>query len=334
MNPLKTLLAGRLPKHYRPRPHRSMSPGMAPTLAATAAALGAMALYNHLKARQAERDHPPGGRFVEVDGVRLHYIERGSGQPVVMLHGNGSMARDFELSGLVDLAAGRYRVIAFDRPGYGYSERPRDRIWTPSAQARLLAKAFRQLGVERPVVVGHSWGTLVTMALATEHPTAIRGVVLLAGYYFPSLRRDVPLGAGPAIPILGDILRHTIAPIIGRMLAPGLIRRVFAPSPVPDSFQAFPVELSLRPSQLRASAEETAMMIPAAASLARRYKELAIPAVVLCGTGDRIVDFHGQSERLAQVLAQGSIEPIAPGGHMIHHLVPEQVMAAIDKAAG
>jgi pimeloyl-ACP methyl ester carboxylesterase len=330
-------LSNKLPGRRRPllpalRPQQKAG-ALVPALAATVLALGAMALYNAARARRAEHDHPPRGRFVEVDGVRLHYVERGSGAPVVLLHGNGSMTRDFEISQVIELAAERYRVIAFDRPGYGFSERPRDRLWTPSAQARLLMEAFRKLGVERPIVAGHSWGTLVAMALAVEHPTAVRGIVLLSGYYFPSLRLDVPLASGPAIPILGDLLRHTIAPLLGRLLAPALIAKVFAPSPVPASFGAFPVELSLRPSQLRASAEETAMMVPSAAALARRYREVAMPAVIVAGTGDRIVDFHRQSERLHRELARSSIEPVAGAGHMIHHIGPRQVLAAIDKAA-
>jgi Alpha/beta hydrolase family len=99
--------------------------------------------------------------FVKAEGVRLRYIERGTGSPpVVLLHGDGSMVEDFATSGLVDLVAERHRVVAFDRPGYGGSDRPRDRAWTPEAQAALLAGAFARLGIGRPIVVGHSWGTL------------------------------------------------------------------------------------------------------------------------------------------------------------------------------
>ncbi len=333
MNPLKTLLGRRRPTLPTLRPQRTAG-ALAPALAVTALALGAMAVYNGARARRAERDHPPRGRFVEVDGMRLHYVERGTGTPIVLLHGNGSMARDFEISQVVELAAARHRVIVFDRPGYGFSERPRGRAWTPSAQARLLAKAFRGLGIERPVVVGHSWGALVAMALAVEHPTAIRGIVLLGGYFFPSPRLDVALASIPAIPVLGDLLRHTVAPFLGRLLAPGLIAKVFTPAPVPAAFAAFPVELSLRPSQLRASAEESAMMVPAAAALSRRYREIAVPVAVVAGTGDRIVDFHRQSERLHRELARCAIDPVTGAGHMIHHQAPQRVLAAIDEVLG
>ena len=133
---------------------------------AAGATLAATALLVRRAARRAELRHPATGRFVDVDGVRLHYIERGEGEPVVLLHGNGTYARDFIGCGLMDQLAQRYRVIAFDRPGFGYSQRPRLKIWTPQAQARLLQNAFARLGIDRPVLVGHSWATQVALAMA------------------------------------------------------------------------------------------------------------------------------------------------------------------------
>src|SRR6185436_13383151 len=125
----------------------------------------ASALFNRWLAQKAELRNPPLGRFVTVDGVRLHYIDRGTGTPLVLLHGNGSMIEDFQSSGLIDLAAKKYRVIAFDRPGFGHSARPRSTIWTPEAQADLIAGALKEIGVSPAVVLGHSWGTLVALAL-------------------------------------------------------------------------------------------------------------------------------------------------------------------------
>jgi len=143
-------------------------------VAASAAALAAAAVYNTYRARQVERQHPPLGRFIDVDGVRLHYLERGEGPPVVLLHGNVVTAEDWVLSGVLDLVAERHRVIAFDRPGYGFSERPQGSAWTAASQAELLLRAFAQLGIERPVVVGHSWGTNAALAIAlpTRQPSA------------------------------------------------------------------------------------------------------------------------------------------------------------------
>ena len=109
--------------------------------------LAAIALLNQHLARKAERENPPSGRFLEVTGVRLHYVERGTGDPVVLLHGNGSMIQDFESSGLIDLVAKDYRVIVFDRPGFGHSDRPPNVVWTPDAQAELIKLALAQLGI-------------------------------------------------------------------------------------------------------------------------------------------------------------------------------------------
>src|SRR5690348_1020453 len=160
-----------------------------------AGALAAFALENRRSARRAERQNPPLGQFLQVDGVRLHYIERGKGEPLVLLHGNGGMIQDFASSGLIETSAKQYRVIAFDRPGYGYSTRPRGRVWTPEAQADLLHRALEKIHVSRAIVLGHSWGASVAVALALKYPESVRRLVLAAGYYYPSLRADVvPLG--------------------------------------------------------------------------------------------------------------------------------------------
>src|SRR5690242_15420938 len=110
-------------KHYFPL-HRNATP-LTAGAAIVIAVFAIAALGNRLAAKKAERKNPPMGKFVEIEGVRLHYFERGEGEPLVLLHGNGSMIQDFSSSGLVDKAAEKYRVIVFDRPGFGYSERPR-----------------------------------------------------------------------------------------------------------------------------------------------------------------------------------------------------------------
>lgn len=299
-------------------------------LIAAAVAAGVLALTVRSLARRAQRAHPPAGRFLEVDGVRLHYVERGQGQPLVLLHGDGLMLQDFEASGLLERAAGSYRVIAFDRPGYGYSTRPRGRVWTPEAQARLLRQALEQLGVEHPIVVGHSWGALVALALALADPACVRGLVLLSGYYYPTFRFDVAVLSPPALPVVGDLMRYTVSPLLGRLTWPLFRRRLFGPGPVPPGFADFPVSMVLRPAQLRAAAAEAALLIPAAARLSRRYHEIAAPVAIAAGADDRYLSTRHHSLRLHEAL-HGSELLTAPGvGHMIHHNAPETVMAAIE----
>src|SRR3954470_18376460 len=139
---ISVLHTGGQPMHF-PRRWAAIS-------ASVIGGLAVAALINTTVARRAERRNPPRGAFIEVDGVRLHYLEKGTGSPVVLLPGNQAMADDFEIRGGFELVAEKHRVIAFDRPGFGYSERPRDTVWTPSAQADLIRKALFKLGVENP----------------------------------------------------------------------------------------------------------------------------------------------------------------------------------------
>lgn len=304
-------------------------------LVAAGAATLVAALIVRNRSRRAERQHPPSGRFVEVDGVRLHYVERGAGEPLVLLHGLATMGLDFLLSDLVELAARKYRVIVFDRPGYGHSERPRrGTVWDPQAQAQLLHGALQQIGADRPIVLGHSWASLVAVSMALQHPQSVRSLVLEAGYYYPGFRPDLLLLASPAIPVLGDFLRHTFSPLLLRAAWPLLLKRMFAPVAVPASFRRFPAWMTARPSQLRATAVESAELGVAAARLGKRYREIRVPVVVIAGAGDALVDPSAHSERLHGDIRPSQFHLVPAMGHMLHHLVPERVMEAIEAAAG
>ena len=301
---------------------------------ATAAVLAAAALLVRRKAQQAEADNPPAGTFIDVDGVKLHYVERGTGDPIVLLHGNGSMLQDFALCGVIDALAEQHRVIAFDRPGFGYTSRPSGRVWDADAQAELVQAALQKLGIGSAVVVGHSWGTMVANALALAHPESVKRLVLISGYYFPTPRLDVPLMSVPAIPGIGTVMRNTLSPLIGRLMWPLVSRKLFGPAEVSDSWRKWPIWMTLRPGQLRASAADTAMMIPMAIHMADRYAQLKMPVTILAGEGDRIVNTDVQSARLHEAIAQSDLQIIPGAGHMLQHIDPAVVIAAINRRDG
>lgn len=286
-------------------------------------------------AKLAERRNLPIGCFIEVDGVRLHYLERGdaSAPPVVLFHGNGAMIQDLAAAGLIDLLARRYRVICFDRPGFGFSRRPRFRLMTPERQAALFEAALQRLNVREPVVFGHSWGALVALALALRNPDMrrpVRGLVLAAGYYFPTKRLDVWMVSIPAIPIIGDIMCYTISPILGWLLLRKMIRTLFMPDEVPQRFKdQFPLALALRPSQLRATAEESALMIPAAARLQSRYRHLSCPLAIYAASDDTLIECD-QGPRLQRQTIASVLHTVQNSGHMLHYAVSEEIVGSID----
>ena len=302
--------------------------------AVVVAALVISALVNRFIAKRAERNNPPIGKFVEVGALRLHYIEQGEGEPLVLLHGNSGMIQDFTSSGLIDRAARKYRVIVFDRPGFGHSDRPRRTIWTPEAQADIFHEALERMGISRATVLGHSWGASVAVALALKYPALVGALVLASGYFYPTFRGDVVFLSGPSLPGIGDIMSHTISPILGRIMRPLFIRKIFGPAPVPRKFDEFPKEMPLRPSQIRASAAETALMIPDAFALRKRYADLKIPVVIIAGEEDRLIDIDKQSARLHRDVTHSTLHRVPGAGHMVHHTATDAVMGAIDEAAG
>jgi pimeloyl-ACP methyl ester carboxylesterase len=298
------------------------------------AALAASALVNRAMATRAERKNPPRGKFIEVRGLRLHYIEQGQGEVLVLLHGNSGMIEDFTSSGIVAEAAQKYRVIVFDRPGFGYSERPRGTIWTHDAQADLIAEALSQIGVSHATVLGHSWGASIAVALGLRHREMVSSLVLASGYYYPTPRSDVLVLSGPSLPVIGDIMSHTISPLLGRLMQPFFMHKMFRPAPIPAKFDRFPKEMALRPSQIRASAAETALMIPDAFAMQKSYAELKMPVVIIAGAEDKIVDTDKQSTRLHHDVKHSTLRRIEGAGHMVHQTATDEVLAAIDEAAG
>lgn len=310
---------------------KNLATSRAGLLGGAAIAAAGTAAWVEVRARRAEREHPPSGEFIDVDGARLHFVERGEGSPVVLIHGNAVSLADFEASGLIEKLAENHRVIAIDRPGFGYSTRPRDRLWTPTAQAALLHAALKKIGVERPIVVGHSMGTLIALAMALDHPTDVRSLVLMGGYYYPTFRIDALLTTPVAIPVLGDAMRYTVTAISARALITRSVEVMFSPAKVPAKF--FPTlsrEMMLRPVQIRANAEDAAFMIPAANASSARYKELELPVTIIAGAADKVVDVKAHSTRLHRDVPQSKLIVVPDAGHMVHYVAPEKVIAAVN----
>src|SRR5262249_38107622 len=138
----------------------------------------ALALTSFIGARQLDAAHPPPGRFVAARGEEIHLVERGplAKQPIVLIHGASGNHRDLLVPRGARLA-GAHPVLAPARPGHGASTRRAGRaLASPEEQARVIAAALRAEGVERAVIVGHSFGAVVALALALEAPELVAGL--------------------------------------------------------------------------------------------------------------------------------------------------------------
>jgi pimeloyl-ACP methyl ester carboxylesterase len=304
-------------------------------LLGASAILGAMGLWTWLLSRQAERRYPPSGNRIEVAGVTVHYVKSAppgsnSDSPtVVLLHGAFGALQDFSETIFDDLAQ-THRTIALDRPGHGYSSRPRSPwVGTPMAQAEWLHAVLVRLQVQRAVLVGFSWGGSVALAHALSHPEETVAVVLVAS---PTHPWKDPIAAEYRIaswPIVGSLMVATTVAPLGRLLAARGVEKVFTPLPVHPAFAASPVLLSLRPACYAANAEDMRVLKESLRRMSSRYAELQMPLIMVHGTLDHTVGIRTHSERLLAQVPNSELIRIPNVGHPLLYTHPEKVMEGI-----
>ena len=305
-------------------------------LAIAAVILGGLAAFTALGVRSIERAHPPAGRFVEVDGGRLHLLDLGpsSAPPVVLLHGASGNLNDMRMA-LGERLAARYRVILVDRPGHGWSDRPGGSAdASPARQAVLIHQALQRIGVTRAIVVGHSWSGALATAYTLAFPEAVAGLVLLAPATHPS---DENIGwYAPVLttPVVGSFFAHFLMLPLGKLLIGPGIKFVFAPQqPPPDYVERAASELVLRPREITANAEDLAGIKAFVARQAPRYGEIQAPTTVITGDIDNTVSHRIHAEVITAMLPRGTLVMLPGIGHMPHHAAPDTIIQAIDELA-
>jgi pimeloyl-ACP methyl ester carboxylesterase len=277
-----------------------------------------LVLFTAWTARQVEKRLPPRGRFIDVDGARIHYLDEGTGPTLLLVHGLAGQMLNFTHSLLPKLTP-RFRVIVLDRPGSGYSTRPKGASATISAQARTISRFCQALKLERPLIVGHSLGGAIALALALNHPQQVAGLALLAPATHRPERVPPPFdGMDIASPLLRGLIAWTLATplsIVNREVA---LATLFGPEPVAADFAVRGGGLlSLRPCSFIGVAADLVGASAEIDEMSPRYKDLTVPVGILYGTGDRILDpaLHGKG--LAEKAASADLELIEGGGHMI-----------------
>ena len=289
---------------------------------------------------------PPIGKFVTVDGAKVHYVQEGSGPDLVLLHGAGGNLREFTLQH-VDLLKDRYRVTVFDRPGLGYTDRHPDidasvlssEGESPQQQAQMLRDAASQLGIKSPIVAGHSFGGIVAMAWAVmglDEASEVNasGIVSMAGVLMPW-----PGGLGAYYTINSSALGATVTvPLISALATKAQINAavdgVFAPQTPPAGYRAYAgSELAVRPDIFRANVRQVNGSRPHVVTLSARYPELTLPIEIVHGTADTTVPITVHADEIVKIVPSARITRLDGIGHMPHHADIDATIAAIDAAA-
>lgn len=272
----------------------------------------------------------PDSRFIELHGIRVHYKEQGAGGPIfLLLHGFG--ASTFSWREVMGPLASMGRVIAFDRPAFGLTERPMPGEWdgfnpyTPDAQVALTLALMDALNVERAILVGNSAGGTVAVHFALTHPERVQALVLVDPAVYTG-------GGAPAwlLPLLRTPQARHLGPLLVRRIRQSgmeLLNLAWH-----DPGRLTPEILAGYTKPLRAQNWDRALWELTTASrplhLERRLQELTMPALVITGEDDRVVPTE-QSIRLAGELPNAELVVIPDCGHVPQEECPTAFLEAV-----
>jgi pimeloyl-ACP methyl ester carboxylesterase len=261
-------------------------------------------------------------------GRTLAYAEAGSGPPLIAIHGTLMTLEDMWL-GPVPALSEHFRVIAVDRPGHGASARQRMIDASPWRQAEILHEGAAALGLERPVVLGHSFGGAVALAYAMQFPDAVAGCVALAPVCFPEVRLEQMLFGPRGLPLIGEGLSAAANASSDRALLPLLWNAMFLPEVMPARFAAaFPFDLAGNSAQMLCEGEDAAGLTPALLRSAWCYPTCRVPVRILGGTADIVVNNLAHGAPAAALMPQARFEAMPGAGHMLHHTRTSAVVRA------
>ena len=276
---------------------------------------------------QSERPQAT-SKFVSIDGTRLHFVIRGEGRPVVLIHGNPGSGQDW--TRVFGLLAAHHKTIAFDRPGHGLSQRPKHRDAPVEVQAQLLHDALKQLHIERPIVVGHSWGGALALVYVICYPKEVAGVVLVAPAVYES-QDGTALTNLPAVPIIGDAANIILTPLFGASVVRGELKKAFSPDPVPKNYLRSVLSEWTKRQKVKWYSVDDASLNDSLRKFSLQYPEITVPVSILAGDSDLIVSEKENAERLHQVLPDSHLVVLPKTGHQIPFTRSQAVVDEIER---
>lgn len=276
----------------------------------------------------AERTRGIEERWTDVDGTATRYLEAGTGPPVLLIPGEASVAEEWYdvIQGLAD----HYRVVAVDLPGYGYTEPVSDA--SVPALVGFLWRFARELGLRRPVLIGHSLGGAVAIHAALAQPSRVPALVLVDS---AGLGRAInPLSIVQSVTLLGDVTASLVPAL---PWGPRLHVAVVA---LTGACRPWRIHAAWWSSQTRAVSNPVALETSLRSQRAEvgifgqrnlilgRLGELPMPTLVVWGLQDPMLPFW-QGIAARRRLRHGRLALIAHAGHLLPLEAPEELVRAV-----
>ena len=273
----------------------------------------------------------PSSRFVRVDDVEVHHEVHGPDDAPALLLSHHFYGSTPVWDRLVPLLADRHRLVTWDRPGFGLTERPvrdarSDNPYTRSATARLGWSLLDAIGVDRAVLVGASAGGTNALEMYAQAPERVRALVLLA----PAITGDV--GAPPRLrPLLNTTALRRIAPraverVAGEVTRDRVTRSWADPSRATDEDLAAYADLMRVEGWSRGLWEVMTAEPPP--DLRRVLRSVHVPALVVTGAHDRTIAPRW-GRWVAATMPTGRFQLLPDCGHVPHQERPAELAAIV-----
>jgi pimeloyl-ACP methyl ester carboxylesterase len=287
--------------------------------------IAGLVAFSRYVAHRVEQALPAQGRFIDIGADRIHYVEYGNGPPIVFVHGLSGQLRNFAYLHMKELAQS-HRVILIDRPGSGHSTRGACSSASISAQARTVAMFIDAMGLNKPLLVGHSLGGAIALAVGLNHQQSVGRLALIA----PLTHMADPVAAFRGLMIRSSLLRRIVSVTLAAPFAikgsRAILDIVFGPDDVPKDF---PTKggglLGLRPRTFYAASSDMMAIPDELPAMESRYATLRLPVDVLYGREDRILDWRHHGEALKRKLDHTTLR-LVDGGHMLPVTAPVVTM--------
>ena len=271
------------------------------------------------------------GKKVEINGRMIRYYQTGNSENVFFIHGAMGSIEDWET--LYPLLKDKYRVIAFDRPGMGFSEIEKD-DYTLDGNAKIARDIIKKLDLKDVIIVGHSYGGAIALRMAINYDANIKGYLLLApiGYEIDDPNAGFFTTKMISIPIYGEGLLVFLGPLIGgRKVEKNLFRYMKGDEALfPENFIPFRKELWNKPISMATRARQSDNYNTEIVKYSNKYSGIKHSVSIIVGNKDR-EQLMLQNDRLAREIPNCKYVKLKSINHYIQYVRPNEVVKALDE---